>query len=187
VAATHRDLRALAAEGRFREDLYYRLNVVCVHLPPLAQRPNDIPLLVSTFLEQLNDEHHRRVRTVSADAMHALQTYHWPGNVRELHNLLEGIVVLSCKGVVDVDDLPFEIHNANAPTPDRHVRARMTLPELERQAIQDCLLETGGKRQRAAHLLGISVRTLIRKIQRYKLQDPLRTAATCNGKASRSR
>ena len=184
VAATHRDPRALTDQGRFREDLFYRLNVVHVHLPPLHERQADLPLLVETFLRQLNAEHGRQVRSISADAMLALRAYRWPGNIRELRNMLEGIVVLSKKVVIELADLPSEIRKPAAASIVPRRCTTMTLDELERDAIQERLIEAGGRRQRAAELLGISVRTLIRKIQKYKLNDPLRAPTVDNGQAS---
>jgi len=175
VAATHRNLRAFVDEGKFREDLYYRLHVVQIDLPPLRQRREDIPLLVATFLHQLNKEHGRNVLEVALDAMDALQSYHWPGNVRELRNVLEGTVVLSRKDVIELADLPLDIQGNKAQEAMPHFRPGMTLSHLEREAIQQCLLLTGGNRQRTAKLLGISTRTLLRKIQEYSLEDPLHT------------
>ena len=108
VAATHRDLRSMVETGTFRGDLYYRLHVVHIHLPPLRQRRDDIPLLVAGFLDEFAREHGRDVREVTPAAMNALRAYHWPGNVRELRNVLEGAVVLSRTGVVDLADLTLE-------------------------------------------------------------------------------
>jgi DNA-binding NtrC family response regulator len=177
VAATHRNLRTLVDEGGFREDLYYRLNVIRIDLPPLRERPEDIPLLVATFLQQLNDEHGRNVQEVSPEAMGALQSYHWPGNIRELRNLLEGIVVLSRKEVIDLVDLTPDIQASKARAAEPRVPPGLTLAELERDAIQQCLIDTGGNRHQTAELLGISTRTLLRKIRPYRLEDPLRPTA----------
>ncbi|HEV3116544.1 MAG TPA: sigma-54 dependent transcriptional regulator [Gemmataceae bacterium] len=173
IAATHRNLRSLADEGRFREDLYFRLRVVQVNLPTLRQRRADIPLLVATFLQQLNQEHSRNVRGVSLDAMNALQSNSWPGNVRELRNSLEGIVVLSRKEAIDLVDLPVDIQGSAAKETGPRFRPGITLTDLEREAIQECLHHSQGNRQRTADLLGISTRTLLRKIRHYRLADPL--------------
>jgi DNA-binding NtrC family response regulator len=174
VAATHRNLRALVEEGRFREDLYYRLQVVSIDLPPLRQHREDIPLLTAHFLQQLNREHGRQVREIAQEAMDALQSYPWPGNIRELRNVLEGIIVLSRREVIQLGDLPLHIQGAKASETVPRFRPGMTLADLEREAIQHCLHHTGGSRQRTAALLGISTRTLLRKIQEYGLDDPLR-------------
>jgi two-component system response regulator AtoC len=181
IAATHRNLRSLTDEGRFREDLYFRLRVVQVNLPPLRQRREDIPLLVATFLQQLNETHGRDVQGVSLEAMDALKSNSWQGNVRELRNVLEGIVVLSRKDVLDLADLPLEIQGSAVRETVPRFRPGMTLAELEREAIQQCLHHTRGNRQRAADLLGISTRTLLRKIRSYGLEDPLRPEAQRTG------
>jgi DNA-binding NtrC family response regulator len=177
VAATHRDLRTLADEGKFREDLYYRLHVVHIDRPPLRQRREDIPLLVNTFLRRLNREHGRDVREVSPEAMGALQGHRWPGNVRELHNVLEGVVVLSRKEVIDLNDLPPDTHRSKASEAAPQLRPGLILVDLEREAIQQCLKRTEGNRQRSTWLLGISTRTLLRKFSEYELEDPLRPDA----------
>jgi DNA-binding NtrC family response regulator len=174
VTATHHNLYSLVDEGRFREDLYYRLHVVHIDLPPLRQRQEDVPLLVAAFLRLLNEEHGRDVRGVSPAALDALRGRRWPGNVRELRNFLEGVVVLSREGVIVLADLPLDIQGNKARDTVPPVRPGATLTELEREAIQQCLLETGGNRQRTAQLLGISTRTLLRKIREYGLEDPLR-------------
>ena len=177
VVATHRNLRSLVDEGKFREDLYYRLHVVQIDLPPLRQRREDVPLLAATFLQQLNKEHGRNVQDISLDAMDALRSYHWPGNVRELRNVLEGIVVMSRKEVIELADLPLDIQGSKVQQTMPRFHPGMTLADMEREAIQHCLLQTGGSRQRTAKLLGISTRTLLRKIHEYGLADPLRGTA----------
>ncbi len=174
VAATHCNLRSLVDDGKFREDLYYRLNVVHIDLPTLRQRREDIPLLVATFLQQLNRDHGRDVQEVAPDAMDALKGYYWPGNVRELRNVLEGIMVLSRKEAIELTDLPLEIPRSEVRETVPRFRPGITLAELEHEAIQECLIQTGGNRQRTAKLLGISTRTLLRKIREYGLEDPLR-------------
>jgi transcriptional regulator with PAS, ATPase and Fis domain len=176
VAATHRDLRAMVQAGKFREDLYYRLHVVDVHMPPLRQRRDDVPLLAAAFLDEFVREHGRDVRRVTAAAMDALQAYHWPGNVRELRNVLEGAVVLSRTGVIDLDDLALDVRGAELVETTPRFCPGVTLSDMERDAIQRCLLHTGGCRQRTAELLGISTRTLLRKIREYRLEDPRRRA-----------
>jgi DNA-binding NtrC family response regulator len=173
VAATHRNLRSLVDEGKFREDLYYRLHVVQIDLPPVRQRREDIPLLVATFLQQLDKEYGRNVLEVSLDAMDALRSYQWPGNVRELRNMLEGIVVMSRKEVIELADLPLSIQGSDAQERTPRFSGGMTLADMEREAIQQSLRQTGGNRKRTAKLLGISTRTLFRKIHEYGLEDPL--------------
>jgi DNA-binding NtrC family response regulator len=177
VAATHHNLRSLVDDGLFRPDLYYRLHVLQIDLPPLRQRQGDIPLLAATFLQQLNDEHARNVQELSLGAMDALQSYPWPGNVRELRNMLEGIVVLSRREAIELGDLPLDVQGSKAREMLPRFRPGTTLAELECEAIQQCLLQTGGNRRRTAELLDISTRTLLRKIRTYGLEDPLRPAA----------
>jgi len=174
VAVTNRNLRSLVDDGKFREDLYYRLNVVHIDLPPLRQRREDIPLLVATFLQQLNREHGRHVREVAPDAMDALKGYRWPGNIRDLRNVLEGVMILSRKEVIELADLPLDVQGSEVRETVPRFRPGITLAELEREAIQECLIQTGGNRHRTAKLLGISTRTLLRKIREYGLEDPLR-------------
>ena len=174
VAATHCNLRSLVEDGKFREDVYYRLNVVQIDLPPLRQRREDIPLLVDTFLQQLNRDLGRDVQEVAPDAMDALKGYRWPGNVRELRNVLEGIMILSRKEVIELADLPLDVQGSVVRETVPRFRPGITLAELEHEAIQECLIQTGGNRQRTAKLLGISTRTLLRKIRENGLEDPLR-------------
>lgn len=173
VAATHRDLRGMVETGTFRGDLYYRLHVVHIHLPPLRQRRDDISSLVTSFLSEFAREHGREVSEVTPAAMDALRAYHWPGNVRELRNLLEGAVVLSRTGVIDSADLTLEdMRGGKAVEAAPRFCPGVTLAEVEREMIQRCLIHTGGRRRYSAELLGISTRTLLRKIREYGLQDP---------------
>jgi DNA-binding NtrC family response regulator len=170
IAATHRNLRTLVADSRFREDLYYRLHVVVIEVSPLRERPEDIPLLVSAFLLQLNAEHGRTLQQVSPDTMDCLRDYRWPGNVRELRNLLEGLIVLSRGDLLQLSDLPLYMRR-NMPSPSGGgFNSGMTISELEREAIQQSLTQTGGNRHQTAQILGISTRTLLRKIRKYKLE-----------------
>jgi DNA-binding NtrC family response regulator len=186
VAATHRDLPKMVEDGLFREDLYYRLHIIHIHLPPLRQRREDIPLLVASFLQQLNEEHGRNVHEVAFEAMGALQRYHWPGNVRELRNVLEAIVILSGKDVIAFKDLPPHVCECKAPATPPPAQPGTTLAELERTAIQECLLRTQGNRQHAAAMLGISTRTLLRKIRNYRLEDPRWQNGTASAPAAPS-
>jgi transcriptional regulator with PAS, ATPase and Fis domain len=168
IAATNRDLQQRVAEGHFREDLYYRLKVVVLNLPPLRERPEDIPLLVRYFIDQLSNDHKRPVRDISPDALQAFQAYSWPGNVRELRNTLEGSIVLCLRDTIDLADLPEHIMGAR-PAQDI-IRPGMTLQDIEKEAIRRMLEQTGGHRAETAKLLDISVRTLQRKIKEYRLE-----------------
>ena len=166
VAATNRDLKQMVADGDFREDLYYRLYVVAITLPPLRERTGDIPLLLKHFLDEFNEENGREIAGFSSDALGLLAAYGWPGNVRELRNVVEQAVVLSRGQRIGRRDLPVHIREAEG---DGAVvsGASGTLEELEKKAIAQALDVAGGNRTRAAEQLGISRRTLHRKIAEY--------------------
>jgi two-component system response regulator AtoC len=180
LAATHRDLRAWAADGKFRADLYYRLSVVTIHLPPLRERGDDLSLLVQLILSRFNRELGREVRELAPDAMERLRRYSWPGNIRELQSVLQQAMLKTTGAVLREaylpDDLPPDTWTGGESEGLNRYRAGKTLADLEREAIQQCLIQTGGNRQRTAERLGISTRTLLRKIREYRLEDPLRPA-----------
>jgi two-component system response regulator AtoC len=181
IAATHRDLKAWAAEGKFRPDLYFRLSVVTIHLPPLRERGDDLPLLVQLFLRRFNHKLGREVREVDPEAMGRLRGYPWPGNVRELQSVLQQALLKATGTVLLPAHLPEDL-TKEPPASEASERATRNgsgsmLADLEREAIQQCLIQTGGNRQRTAERLGISTRTLLRKIREYSLEDPLRSAA----------
>jgi two-component system response regulator AtoC len=180
IAATHRDLKAWAAEGKFRPDLYYRLSVVTIHLPPLRDRGDDLSLLVELFLRRFNRELGREVRGVAPETMDRLRGYSWPGNVRELQSVIQQALLKATGSVLLSDYLPDDLRSETRASGTgetaTHYRPGSTLADLEREAIQQCLLQTGGNRQRTAERLGISTRTLLRKIREYGLEDPLRPA-----------
>jgi two-component system response regulator HydG len=168
IAATNRDLDAAIRSGAFRQDLYFRLNVVQVKLPPLRDRKNDIPLLVTSFLEKFSDPH-GPTRAIGEDAMRRLIAYDWPGNVRELENAIERALALGSGPVVHVGDLPS---NLQYPTGDRVPEKDELLPleELERRAILRTLRETSGDKLAAARMLGIGKTTLYRKLKQYQME-----------------
>jgi DNA-binding NtrC family response regulator len=169
IAATNRDLDAAIRSGAFRQDLYFRLNVVQIKLPPLRERKSDIPLLVASFLDKFADSHPGPPREISEDAMRRLMAYDWPGNVRELENAVERSVALGSGPVVSVSDLPSTLHYPDAdrvPTKDE----MMPLEELERRAILRTLRETSGDKLAAARLLGIGKTTLYRKLKQYNME-----------------
>lgn len=177
VAATNRDLGVQVAQKLFREDLYYRLKVVELKMPPLRDRPDDIPLLVRHFMDEIATENGRTLRDVSAEALEALRIYNWPGNVRELRNTLEGLIVLSMKDRLELADLPEHLRAAR-PVQDV-IRPGMTMRDIEREAIRRALVQTSGRRLEAAKLLDISVRTLQRKLKEYQLEaDPAGSPGT---------
>jgi DNA-binding NtrC family response regulator len=170
IAATNRDLEAAIRNGTFRQDLFFRLNVVQIKLPPLRDRKSDIPLLVTAFLDKFSDpgEH---VRTISEEAMRRLVAYDWPGNVRELENAIERAVALGSGPILHVADLPS---NLQYPASDRAPQKDELLPleELERRAILRTLRETGGDKLAAARMLGIGKTTLYRKLKLYRMDHP---------------
>jgi two-component system response regulator HydG len=169
VAATNRDLEGEVARGRFRQDLYYRLKVVTISLPPLRQRPEDIPLLVAHFVTRFNVQLGRNVTRVAPEVLATLRAYPWPGNVRELRNVVENMV-LFCRGdELTLADLPPE-YREGQPVELREVSGGWTprsMTEIEREAILRTLEFTQGHRARAAQLLGIGLRTLQRKLKEY--------------------
>lgn len=167
ITATNQDLAELTKQGRFREDLYYRLKVVELRLPPLRERREDIPLLVAHFVDQIAAENERPARSITPEAIAALKAYDWPGNVRELRNTLEGIIVLSLHDTIELSDLPTYI--SQLPSPQLAVQSGMTMAQIEREAIRRTLEQTDGHRVKTANILGLSVRTLHRKIKSYRL------------------
>jgi two-component system response regulator HydG len=169
IAATNRDLEASVRQGTFRQDLYFRLNVVQIKIPPLRERKSDIALLVSSFLEKFSD-HGGPTRTISEDAMARLIAYDWPGNVRELENAIERAIALGSGPILHVGDLPTNIQYG---TGNRMPQADELLPleELERRAIFRALREAAGDKLAAARLLGIGKTTLYRKLKQYDAQS----------------
>jgi transcriptional regulator with PAS, ATPase and Fis domain len=165
IAATNRDLEAAVRAGTFRQDLFYRLNVVQITLPPLRKRKIDIPLLVAYFLEKFSDPL-LPVRAVSDEALRRLVAYDWPGNVRELQNAIERAVALSSHSVLIADDLESIPGAASRPGPV-DINELVPLAELERRAIMHALRETEGDKPAAARLLGIGKTTLYRKLKEY--------------------
>jgi two-component system response regulator HydG len=174
ISATNRDLAEAVAQGTFRQDLYHRLKVVSVRLPPLRERREDIPLLIDYFLKEFNAAHGKSVKSITPAARRALLAYRWPGNVRELRNVIESMVVIDSDGVLDVDDLTEDLHAA-APAPFEKAASGSaslvgrSLEEIERYYIAETLRQTKGNREEAARLLGIGERTLYRKLKEYAI------------------
>ena len=179
VAATNADLKKMVADGAFREDLYYRINVVNINLPPLRERPGDIPLLMEHFLRDLSRKTGREVQGFSRGARKAMLAYQWPGNIRQLRNCVERMLVLDSDGVLDIDGLPPEIaslvtdFSADADTDfvsgaDSLIGRPMT--EVEKYYIERALELADGNREEAARMLEIGERTLYRKIKEYDLK-----------------
>ncbi len=165
VAATNRDLGAMARAGEFREDLFWRLNVVTITIPPLSERPADVPSLAKHFLERFARQMNRRDLQLSADAMRALQAYAWPGNVRELQNAIERAVVLSKTSEIGLGDLPVTVRAGAEARPSRG--GRRSLVEVEREHVAAVLAETGWNISQAASVLEVDRGTLYHKIQKY--------------------
>jgi DNA-binding NtrC family response regulator len=166
IAATNRDLDAAIRTGSFRQDLFFRLNVVQIKLPPLRDHKADIPLLVNSFLEKFSDPA-RPARTISEDAMNRIMAYDWPGNIRELENAIERAVALGSGPILHVGDLPSNLQHASGERlPD--VDELVPLEALERRAIFRALRETSGDKLAAARLLGIGKTTLYRKLKQYE-------------------
>jgi DNA-binding NtrC family response regulator len=181
VAATNRDLRRYVAEGKFREDLYYRLNVIDIHLPALKDRPGDVALLTDRFLREFSSANGMDAKSVDAGAMKALESYPWPGNVRQLRNVIEKTVILSGGETITVEDLPPEITGyagdapsedvpAHAVAGDGNPRAPDRLKDVEKASILAELERCGGNKSKAAEALGISRRTLHRKLNEWGIK-----------------
>jgi DNA-binding NtrC family response regulator len=166
IAATNRDLRKAAVEGKFREDLFYRLNVIPIVVPPLRQRREDVPLLVEHFTELLAVEMKKRVDGVSAEAMTALMAHDWPGNVRELRNVLERGAVVATGPVIQLADLGLPSKAEAAPKPG----TLASLEEVEKRHVAAVLAHTGGNVSQSARILGIDRVTLYNKMRRYGIR-----------------
>jgi DNA-binding NtrC family response regulator len=174
VAATNANLEKLVEEGRFRSDLYYRLKVVTIRVPPLRERRGDMPFLIEAFLAELARANAVDPKTISPEALSALTDYGWPGNVRELKNLLESLLVSVAGPVIRIEDLPAHIHRLPARVESAAAWTGMRLADMERDLIRRTLEQTGGNRTHSASVLGIGVRTLQRKIRGYALDVPPR-------------
>jgi two-component system NtrC family response regulator len=164
IAATHRDLAKDVAEGRFREDLFYRLNVFMIQLPSLRERKKDIPELALHFLQQFAAKSNPKVKSISTAFTEKLQQYNWPGNIRELKNTMERSVLLANESVLDLHDLPADLQSGEGMD-----AGSFTLAEAEKQHIRKVLRHTAGNKAEAARLLNIGIATLYRKIEEYKL------------------
>jgi two-component system response regulator HydG len=176
LSATNRNLEDQIEAGTFRSDLYHRLKVITITLPTLAERSEDIPLLIEHFTKQFAKRHQKAVRNMSATARRRLMAYDWPGNVRQLRNVIESMVVVDFDGVLDVDDLPPELGDAPAAplaeaSQDGSLRSLVghKLEELEKLFVAETLKQTGGNREAAAEMLGMGERTLYRKIKEFGL------------------
>jgi len=171
VSATNQDLAERVQDGRFREDVYFRLNGVAVELPPLRQRREDMPALADHFIRLANQNHQTKVTAVAPDVQRLFAGYPWPGNVRQFRNVIENMVVLAGEGTLTVADLPADFRGPDGPG-DGAVASLtgMSISEAEKQLIRSTLKSVNGNRQQAAKILGIGERTLYRKIKEYGLK-----------------
>ncbi|KKK97566.1 hypothetical protein LCGC14_2651480, partial [marine sediment metagenome] len=170
ITATNRDLKEEIERGTFREDLYYRLNVVNIHIPPLKDRKEDIPLLAATFLKEFSEENEKYIEGIDPKARLALHIYAWPGNVRELRNCIESSVVMAKGSAITLEDLPPYIHSG---TEEDHIRLAVgvTLADSEKEIIRSTMNRQKGNKTRTAEILGIGRKTLHRKIQEYEIEE----------------
>jgi DNA-binding NtrC family response regulator len=169
IAATNKRLQTAVAEGKFREDLFYRLQIVPIVMPPLRERAEDIPLLVERFFEHFATKHKRRRKTFSTEALQLCQRFTWPGNVRQLRNMIERLVLTCRNAVVEVQDLPDFLRQYDQSSVTFTVRPGTTLAEVEKLLIRQTLTHVASNRERAAKVLGISRRSLQYKLKEYGL------------------
>ncbi len=198
VAATNIELEQAVAQGRFREDLFYRLNVIPIHLPPLRERRDDIPLLVKHFLEKFSAGNPAYANSISDEALKILESYDWPGNVRELENIVERLVILSEKDEISVEDLPSRIirktggavplsappPHHSAVLPEEGISLSAAVEQFEKTLIIQALDRTNGVKNRAAKLLQMNRTTLIEKMKKMKMMKPRATRKKTKDKSS---
>jgi len=171
IAATNQNLEKAIEEGRFREDLYYRLNVIPIDIPPLRKRRDDIPLLVNHFLQKFVAKTNKKVTSVSQEAMAILTTWNWPGNVRELENVIERAVILTNKSMIMLEDLPLSIHGSYSKIPESEDDiGEKTLEQLEKHFILKTLEKYNWNQKKVSEILNISTTTLWRKLKAYGIE-----------------
>jgi DNA-binding NtrC family response regulator len=166
ISATNRDLQAAITDGSFREDLFYRLNVVNIHIPPLRERKEDIPLFLAAFIKEFAQENGKPVEGIDSKARAMLYAYSWPGNIRELRNCIESAVVMSKGTIITPEDLPPSVKTENGED-DIKIPLGSTLSEAEREIIQHTLSSNRGNKSKTAEILGIGRKTLHRKLKEY--------------------
>ena len=174
VAATNRDLRAALEEGTFREDLYYRLNVVAIDIPPLREHKEDIPALAEFFLEKSARESGKKVQGITPQAMKLLMDFHWPGNIRELQNVLERAVTLSSGEMLDARDIHIDSapRRASADSAAAALPEGMTLEQWEEEMLREALKRANGNKSQAARALGLSRNALRYRLSKMGVPDP---------------
>ncbi|MBP5705826.1 MAG: sigma-54-dependent Fis family transcriptional regulator, partial [Spirochaetales bacterium] len=170
ISATNKNLQELVANGTFREDLYYRLNVVQIDVPPLRERKEDIPLFVTSMLSQISKKNDKVITGISNKAMSCLYNYDWPGNVRELQNVLESSIVMCKSDVIDVPDLPPPLRSAYSENNSVVIEMPATMDAIERVVIAHTLKLANGNKTKAAEMLAMNRKTLHNKIEEYKLE-----------------
>ncbi|MBI5144546.1 MAG: sigma-54-dependent Fis family transcriptional regulator [Candidatus Omnitrophica bacterium] len=170
IVATNQDLEKAVAEKKFREDLYYRLNVISINIPPLRKRKDDLPLLVDHFMNLYSKENHKKINAVSQETLAILMNYDWPGNIRELENIIERAVILDTDSIVGKDDLPeILLASASAPNTNDASSLKHALKEPEKVFILQVLKEVGWNKKKAARKLGVNRTTLYNKLRKYNL------------------
>jgi len=176
ITATNKDLPKLTEEGKFREDLFYRLNVIPIHIPPIRKRKDDIPLLVNHFLKKYAEKEKKNVVSISPEAMKILTGYHWPGNVRELENVLERAVILTNKNTILPEDFPVLVRESLKRTQEVEVldMEEKTLEEVEKHYILKMLEKVNWNQKQASEILGISTTTLWRKLKSYGIEPRMK-------------
>lgn len=178
LAATNKNLEDLVERQQFRDDLYWRLNVIPITMPPLRERASDIPLLVAHFIRRFNTEKKQQLEGISPEALHMLKHYHWPGNVRELENTIERIAILKGQGIITPEDLPEKVFRppTSSPTPgvdipDDGINFDSTVEAFEKQLLLKALAKAGGVKTKAAALLHMNRTTLVEKVKKLHLED----------------
>jgi DNA-binding NtrC family response regulator len=170
IAATNKDLEKEIAAGRFREDLFYRLNVVSIDVPPLRERKDDLPLMITSFIKEFADENGKKIEGIDPKARSALYAYDWPGNVRQLRNCIESAVVMASGTIITSDELPPSIR-PGAEVPSIHIPVGVSMAEAEKQVILQTLTAQNGNKSRAAEVLEIGRKTLHRKLAEYGIES----------------
>ena len=170
ISASNKDLKAEIEKGNFREDLYFRLNVVNIHVPPLRERKDDIPLLVAAFLKEFAEENGKSVENIQDKARARLYAYDWPGNIRELRNCIESAVVMCQSNIITVDDLPPAFRSISDEG-RINIKLGANMAECEKTIIRETLSHCNGNKSKTADMLGIGRKTLLRKLTEYELGD----------------
>ena len=185
IAASNRNLTEEVHNGNFREDLFYRLNVVPIHLPPLRDRREDIPLLIEHFITSFSTEYKVEPKTIASDALHKLMTYAWPGNIRELQNVIERLFALCPDSEIRLEDLPGSIRGSVEKIPEFPADAELpTLENMEKGLIMAALQKSQGNKNEAARILGIDRQRLYRKIEKYEISGPALSKTRAQDNAS---